>query len=135
MDGEFLRLGLVSYNSLGTTIKQQCGEVLRAYEVKHMDRLKDFDGEVLVFKDFGETIEAGLNMNLNRKCIINIKQFNKFDAPEQLKMVLHDFNLKSKEFYPLELSRTLIKKNNIPEQEANYMVYNAYKDGVFIPAN
>ncbi|MEJ2294707.1 MAG: NosD domain-containing protein [Candidatus Lokiarchaeota archaeon] len=135
LDGEFLRLGLVSYSSLGTTIKQQCGEVLRAYEVKHMDRLKDFDGEILVFKDFGETIESGLDMNLNKKCIINIKQLNKFDAPEQLKMVLQDFKLKSKEFYPLELSRTLLQKNNIPELEANYMVYNAYKHGVFIPAN
>jgi parallel beta-helix repeat protein len=58
MDGEYLRLGLVSHNSLGTSIKQQCGQILRNYELKHINNLKNFDGEIQVFKDFEEIVKS-----------------------------------------------------------------------------
>ena len=67
MDGEYLRLGLVSYSSLGDFIKQKCGQVLRDYEMKHVTELKNFDGEIQIFNDFKEAIEAGLDLNLNKK--------------------------------------------------------------------
>ena len=67
MDGQYLRLGLVSYNSLGNLLKQKCGQILRAYEMKHVNKLKNFDGEIQIFKDFKETIEAELDLNLNKK--------------------------------------------------------------------
>jgi len=132
MDGEFLRLGLVSHSNLGPFIKQQCAHVLRDYEIKHMDKLKNFDGEILTFKDFEAAIESGLNMNLNKKFGIDIKQLNKYDASVPLKTILHEINLKSNSFYLVEISTALIQKNKLSEHEANFMVYEAYKHGVLV---
>jgi len=133
MDGEYLRLGLVSYKSLGDLIKEQCGQVLRAYEIKHVNDLKNFDGEIQVFNDFEETIETGLDMNLNKKSIINIKQLNKYDAPESFITILNDLNSRSDGFYPAEITLTLVREMNISDQEANFMVYEAYKNQIFSP--
>jgi len=133
MDGEYLRLGLVSYKSLGNLIKEQCGQVLRAYEIKHINDLKNFEGEIQVFDDFEETIETGLDMYLNKKCIIDVKQLNKFDAPESFITILNDLNSKSDGFYPAEITLTLVRKMNISEQKANLMVYEAYKNQIFLP--
>ncbi len=71
MDGEYLRLGLVSHSSLGTSIKQQCGQILRNYELKHVDNLKNFDGEIQVFKDFEEIVKSEVIDNLNNKSYKN----------------------------------------------------------------
>jgi len=133
MDGEYLRLGLVSHKSLGDLIKQQCGQVLRAYEIKHLDDLKNFDGDLQVFKDFEDSIETGLNMKLNKKCTINIKQLNKYDAPESFITILKNFNSRSEGFYPVEIASTLVREMNIPDQEANFMIYEAYKNDIFLP--
>jgi len=133
MDGEYLRLGLVSYKSLGDLIKEQCGQILRAYEIKHVDDLKNFEGEIQIFNDFEEIIETGLDMNLNKKCIINVKQLNKYDAPESFITILNDLNSKSDGFYPAEIALTLVREMNISDQEANFMVYEAYKNQIFLP--
>ncbi|MFX0176494.1 MAG: nitrous oxide reductase family maturation protein NosD [Candidatus Hodarchaeota archaeon] len=133
MDGEYLRLGLVSYNSLGDSIKEQCGQVLRAYENKHVNDLKNFDGELKTFDDFKETIEKGLEMNLNRKCIINVKELNNYDAHESFITILNDLNSRSDGFYPAEIAFTLVQEMNISDQEANLMVYEAYKNQIFLP--
>jgi parallel beta-helix repeat protein len=134
MDGEYLRLGLVSHKILGELIKQRCGQVLRAYEIKHVDDLKEFDGELQVFKDFKETIETGLDMKLNKKCTINIKKLNKYDANELFITILNDFNSRSDGFYPVEISSTLAREMNISEQKANFMVYKAYRNEIFLPS-
>ena len=133
MDGEYLRLGLVSYKSLGDLIKEQCGQVLRAYEIKHVNDLKNFDGEIQVFNDFEEKIETGLDMNLNKKSIINVKQLNKYDAPESFITILNDLNSRSDGFYPAEITLTLVREMNISDQEANFMIYEAYKNQLFLP--
>ncbi|MFX1357920.1 MAG: nitrous oxide reductase family maturation protein NosD [Promethearchaeota archaeon] len=133
MDGEYLRLGLVSYKSLGDLIKQQCGQVLRAYETKHVDDLKSFDGDLQVFKDFEDTIETGLNMNLNKKCTINLKQLNTYDVSESFKAILNDFIPRSEGFYPAEIVSILTKEMNVSDQEAYFMVHEAYKNNLFIP--
>ncbi|MFX1588327.1 MAG: nitrous oxide reductase family maturation protein NosD, partial [Promethearchaeota archaeon] len=135
MDGEYLRLGLVSHSSLGDLIKEQCGQVLKAYELKHVNDLKEFDGELQIFNDFEETIETGLDMNLNKKCVINIKQLNKYDAPESLITILNDLKSRSDGFYPVEITFTLVREMNISDQEANFMVYEAYKNHIFLPIN
>jgi hypothetical protein len=135
MDGKFLRLGLVSYSSLGALIKEKCGQVLREYEIKHADDLKNFDGEIEVFKDFEKVIETGLDMNLNKKCIINIKQLNKYDAPESFITILNDINSRSEGFYPAEIIPTLVQELKISDQEANFMVFEAYKNKLFSPIN
>ncbi|MFX0075144.1 MAG: hypothetical protein ACFE96_06865, partial [Candidatus Hermodarchaeota archaeon] len=67
MDGEYLRLGLVSYSSLGDLIKKRCGKVLKDYENKHINDLKNFEGEIQIFDDFEETIKWGLELNLIEK--------------------------------------------------------------------
>ena len=133
MDGEYLRLGLVSYSSLGNLVKEKCGQVLRAYEIKHMNDLKNFEGEIQVFSDFEEMIGAGLELNLNKRCFINIKQLNNYDASESFKTVLNDFKTKTDGFYPVELANTLMREINISEQEANFMVHEAYKNQIFLP--
>jgi parallel beta-helix repeat protein len=133
MDGEYLRLGLVSYSSLGELVKQKCGQVLRAYESKHIDDLKNFEGEIQIFDDFKETIETGLDLHLNKKCVINIKQLNKYDASESLKTVLNEFKTKSDGFYLGEIAVTLMNKMNVSEQEAYFMLSEAYKDQIFLP--
>jgi len=133
MDGEHLRLGLVSYNSLGDLIKEKCGHVLRAYETKHLNDLKNFEGEIQIFNDFEEIIEVGLDMNLNKKCSINIKQLSKFGGPESFITILKDVNSRSDGFYPAEITLTLVQKMNISDQEANLMVYEAYKNQIFLP--
>jgi len=135
MDGEYLRLGLVSYQSLGDLIKEQCAQVLRAYEIKHVDDLKNFDGELQVFNDFEEAIETGLDINLNKKCIIDVKHLNKYDAPESFISILNDFKSKSAGFYPVEITLTLVREMNISDQEANFIVYEAYKNQIFLPIN
>ncbi|MHA2283825.1 MAG: right-handed parallel beta-helix repeat-containing protein [Promethearchaeota archaeon] len=135
MDGESLRLGLVSYSSLGDLIKERCGQVLRDYEVKHLNDLKNFDGEIQVFDDFKEIIETGLDMNLNKRSIINVKQLNKYDAPESFLTVLKDLNSRSEGFYPAEISLILVQELKISDQEANFMVFEAYKNQLFLPIN
>ncbi|MGB5912569.1 MAG: NosD domain-containing protein [Promethearchaeia archaeon] len=135
MDGEYLRLGLVSHSSLGDLIKEQCGQVLRAYEIKHVNDLKNFDGELQIFNDFEETIETGLDMNLNKKCIINVKQLNKYDASESFINILNDLKSRSDGFHPAEITFTLVREMNISDQEANFMVYEAYKNQIFLPVN
>ncbi|MFW9773061.1 MAG: hypothetical protein ACFFEO_12980 [Candidatus Thorarchaeota archaeon] len=135
MDGKFLRLGLVSYSSLGDLIKEKCGQVLREYEVRHADDLKNFDGEIEIFKDFEKVIETGLDMNLNKKCTINIKQLNKYDAPESFITILNDLNSRSEGFYPAEIIPTLVQELRISDQEANFMVLEAYKSRSFSPLN
>ena len=133
MDGEYLRLGLVSYNSLGVLIKEKCGQVLRAYETKHVNDLKNFEGEIQIFSDFEELIETGLDMNLNKKCSINIKQLNKFDAPESFLTILQDLQSRTDGFYPAEITLILAREMNISEQEANFIVYEAHKNQIFSP--
>jgi parallel beta-helix repeat protein len=135
MDGEYLRLGLVSHSSLGDLIKERCGRVLMEYELKHVNELKIFDGEIQGFSDFENTIETGLDINLNKKSTVNIKQLNKYDASEQFKTILNDFNSRSEGFYPAEIAVTLVKAMNISKQEASLMVYEAYKDQLFLPIN
>ncbi|MHA2088477.1 MAG: hypothetical protein ACW972_09385, partial [Promethearchaeota archaeon] len=135
MDGEYLRLGLVSYSSLGEIIKQRCGQVLRDYEVKHVNDLKNFDGEIQIFGDFEEIIETGLDLNLNKKCIINVKQLNKYDAPESFKTILNDLSSRSEGFYPAEITPTLVQELKISNQEGNFMVFEAYKNKLFSPIN
>ncbi|MFX1353161.1 MAG: nitrous oxide reductase family maturation protein NosD, partial [Promethearchaeota archaeon] len=135
MDGEYLRLGLVSYQSLGDLIKQQCGQVLRDYEIKHANDLINFDGELQVFNDFKDAIETGLDMNINKKCIINVEQLKKYDAPESFKSILDDFKSKPEGFYPTEITLTLVREIDISDQEAHFMVYEAYKNQIFLPIN
>jgi parallel beta-helix repeat protein len=133
MEGEYLRLGLVSYNSLGDLIKKQCGQVLRAYELEHINELQNFDGEIQIFDDFEEAIESGLELNLNKKCTINMNQLHKFDAPESFIKILNDFNSRSEGFYPAEISLAFMQELNISDQEANFMLYKAYKNQIFLP--
>jgi len=133
MDGEYLRLGLVSNNSLGDLIKVRCGQVLRAYEIKHVNDLKNFDGEIQIFDDFKDAIETGLDMNLNKKSIVNVKQLNNYDAPESFMIILNDLNSRSDGFFPAEITLTLVREMNISDQEANVMVYEAYKNQIFSP--
>lgn len=133
MDGEFLRLGLVSYSSLGILIKDKCGQVLKAYETKHINDLKNFEGEIQIFSDFEELIETGLDMNLNKKCSINLKQLNKYDAPESFITILNDLHSSSDGFYPAEITLILAREMNLSEQEANFMVFEAYKNQIFSP--
>ena len=133
MDGEYLRLGLVSYNSLGDLIKEHCGQVLKAFEIKHVEDLKNFEGELQVFNDFGEAIEIGLDMNLTKKSIINVKQLNKYNASESFLTILNNFSSRSDGFYPAEIANTLVREMNISDQEANFMVYEACKNQIFLP--
>ncbi len=135
MDGEYLRLGLVSYSSLGDLIKERCGRVLRDYELKHVNELKNFDGEIQGFSDFKEMIKAGLDINLNKKSTINVKKLNKYDAPEPFITILNDLNSRSDGFYPAEIALSLVKEMNISNQEANLMVYEAFKNQLFLPIN
>ena len=133
MDCEYLRLGLVSYNSLGDLIKEQCGQILKAYELMHVEDLKNFEGEIQIFNDFEETIANGLDMKLNKKSIINVKQLNNYDSPESFKAIVNDFNLRTDGFYPAEIAITLMREMNISDQEANFMVYEACKNQIILP--
>ena len=135
MDGEYLRLGLVSYSSLGDLIKQRCGQVLRDYEAKHVNDLKNFDGEIQIFDDFEEIVETGLDMDLNKKCTINVKQLNKYDTPESFITILNDLNSRSEGFFPAEITPILVQELKISDQEANFMVFEAYKNKIFSPIN
>lgn len=135
LDSEYLRLGLVSYSSLGDLIKQRCGQVLRDYEVKHVNDLKNFDGEIQIFGDFEEIIETGLDMKLNKKCTINVKQLNKYDALESFITILNNLNSRSEGFYPAEITPILVQELKISDQEANFMVFEAYKNKLFSPIN
>ena len=94
-----------------------------------------YDGEIHIFGDFEEIIETGLDMNLNKKCTINVKQLNKYDAPESLITILNDLNSRSEGFYPAEITSTLVQELKISDQEANFMVFEAYKNKLFSPIN
>ena len=114
-------------------IKEQCGQILKAYEIKHADDLKNFEGELQIFDDFGEAIEMGLDMNLTKKSIINVKQLNTYDAPESFLAILNNFISRSEGFYPAEITLNIVREMNISDQEANFMVYEAYKNQIFLP--
>jgi parallel beta-helix repeat protein len=133
MDGEYLRLGLVSYSSLGDLIKKRCGQVLRDYELKHVNNLKNFDGEIQIFGDFEQTIEIGLDMTINKKSVINVKQLNKYDSPESFITILNDLKSKSEGFFLTEITQRIVQELKISDQEANFMVLEAYKNNLFTP--
>ncbi|MHA2051524.1 MAG: hypothetical protein ACW986_18065 [Promethearchaeota archaeon] len=80
-------------------------------------------------------IKTGLDLNLNKKCIINVKQLNKFDAPESFITILNDLSSRSDGFYPAEITVTLVQEMSISEQEAHFMVFEAYKNQIFLPIN
>ena len=73
------------------------------------------------------------NMNLNKRRIINVKQLNKYGAPESFITILNDIYSRTDGFYPVEITFTLMRETNITNQEANFMVYEAYKNQIFIP--
>jgi hypothetical protein len=133
MDGEYLRLGLVSHSILGDLIKRKCGQALRDYELKHLSELKAFDGDIQTFKDFKEEIEKGLEMSLNNKCRVNLKQLNKPNVPESLVSILKQFNARSEGFYPKEIATSLIQQKKLTDEEANLIVYEAYENQIFLP--
>ncbi|MFX1428213.1 MAG: hypothetical protein ACFFBE_17300, partial [Promethearchaeota archaeon] len=105
------------------------------YEIKHVNDLKNFDGEIQIFGDFEGIIETGLDMNLNKKCTINVKQLNKYDAPESFVTILKDFISRSEGFYPAEITQTLVQELKISDQEANFIVFEAYKNKLFSTIN
>ena len=39
----------------------------------------------------------------------------------------------AQDFYLIEIAKTLVQQMNVPEQEVNFIVYEAYKYGVFVP--
>ena len=133
MDGEYLRLGLVSHSILGGLVKRKCGQALRDYELKHLYDLKSFDGDIQTFKDFREEIEKELDMNLNKKCRVNLKQLNKSNVPGSLVTILKDFNARSEGFYLQEIATSLIQQQKLSDQEANLIVYEAYENQIFLP--
>jgi hypothetical protein len=133
MDGEYLRLGLVSYSSLGDLVKQRCGQVLKDYELKHVNDLRNFDGEIQIFGDFEEIMEKGLDIKLNKRCTINVKQLNKYDASESFRTILNDLNSRSDGFFPAEITPILVEELKISVQEANFMVFEAYKNKILLP--
>ena len=133
MDGEYLRLGLVSNYSLGKLVKEKCEQVLRSYEAKHIDDLKNFDGDLQLFNDFEETIETGIDINLSKRCNIKTKQLNKYNAPNTIIEILNKFKSKTEGFYPAEISIMLTQEAKISEPEANFMVYEAYKNQIISP--
>jgi parallel beta-helix repeat protein len=133
LDGEHLRLGLVSHSNLGDLIKKKSGRILQAYETKHINELKIFDGEIEVFSDFKEIVEMELDMNLSKICFLNMKKLNKHDPSEPVLTILKDLNLRSEEFYPSDIALTLMQKMGISEQEANFIVYEAYENQLLLP--
>ena len=133
MDGEYLRLGLVSHSNLGDLIKRKCGQALRDYEMKHLSELKAFDGDIQKFKDFKEEIEKGLEMNLNKKCRVNLKQLHKPNVPDSLANILKGLNARSGGFFPIEIAASLIQQKKLSDQEAYLMVYEAYENHIILP--
>ncbi|MEJ2251279.1 MAG: hypothetical protein P8Y70_19640 [Candidatus Lokiarchaeota archaeon] len=132
MDGEYLRLGLISHSNLGDLIKIKSGKILQAYEIKHVNDLKFFDGEIEVFNDFKEIIEMELDMNLNKKYFLNMKKINKY-VLESFATILKDLNLNTDGFYLPEIVFGLIREKGISEQEANFLIYNAYENHLLLP--
>ncbi|GAG68937.1 unnamed protein product, partial [marine sediment metagenome] len=57
------------------------------------------------------------------------------DAPESFITILNDLRSRSDGFYPAEISFSLVQEMNISDQEANFIVYEAYKNKIFKPIN
>ncbi|MHA1988258.1 MAG: hypothetical protein ACW98D_16605, partial [Promethearchaeota archaeon] len=61
------------------------------------------------------------------------KQLNKYDASESFRTILNDLNSRSDGFFPAEITPILVEELKISVQEANFMVFEAYKNKIFSP--
>ncbi len=135
VDGEFLRIALISATPIGNIMRDKCFSLTRMFEKRHESDLKKFSGECDTFDDFGSTVEKEIDIKLNYTSKINKLSLDKYEAPRSVKNVLSRMLEMNDAFYPAKLPSIFIREADQTETMAKYYAYDAYLWYVFEPVN
>ena len=70
-DGEYIRVALVLSQEPSENLKKSLTKFISAFEKKYNEKLKKFDGEVSVFKNFMDLVNTHFNTSLLKPHIVN----------------------------------------------------------------
>ncbi|TFF96275.1 MAG: hypothetical protein EU544_01015 [Promethearchaeota archaeon] len=131
VDGELLRLALISSEPIGNLFRDKCKILVDTYEEKHSYDLEKFRGDMDIFFDFRQEVEKQLDVKLNYKSKINAKSLEKYEGPKSVRKVLETMVKMGDEFYPVNLPPILMREAELTETNAKYYTYDAYLWYVF----
>ncbi len=135
VDGEFLRIALISENLVGNILRDKCFALTKTFEKKHEYDLKKFTGECDTFNDVSSVVEKEIDIKLNYKSKINKLSLEKYDAPRNVKNVLSRMLDMNDIFYPAKLPSIFTREADQTETMSKFYTYNAYLWYVFEPVN
>lgn len=133
VDGNFLRLSVISDDKLEGLIRQKLVNALFSYENIHQDELKYFDGNLAPFRDFEGFIRDELDVGLKVPSTIDTDQIPALEAPAEFQRILTELGEKGEHFYPTALPRLITNRTALAATDAVYYTYLAYQGGVFTP--
>ncbi|MGQ4872998.1 MAG: hypothetical protein ACTSVV_07980 [Promethearchaeota archaeon] len=133
IDGNLLRISLISNDTIGSIMRDKCLSLLNKYEKKHKHDLENFTGDMDIFDDFGKFVEKELDVKLNLKSVINKNSLDKYDGPKSVKKVLqHMYDMKDA-FFPAKLPAILAREAKLSDTMAKFYTYDAYLWYIFDP--
>jgi len=138
MDGEFIRVAIISDQEISDLIKEKSQVLVDEYEELHMVDLKLFSGNITQFKDFPAMAKKRLDLGLNEKNKLNINQLYKYDKNSMILYVLKNWYEKMKiesnltSFYPVMIPKILMRELGMEKDEAHYWTYDLFKNNVII---
>jgi hypothetical protein len=133
LDGQSLRIAIISNQKLRERMREKCSRLLREYEKKHEYDLLYFSGETTTFEDFPQIVEKELDGKLNKKCIINHLSLLSYDAPKKVKKTLASIYNMEDILSPIKIPPILIREGGLDPQEAKFYTYDAYISYVIEP--
>ncbi|TXT61200.1 MAG: hypothetical protein BAJALOKI1v1_1160005 [Promethearchaeota archaeon] len=138
-NGEYIRLIVISNESVGNLMGEKLYKFLDEYENFHIDDLRVFTGVIDNFSDFPEKMKEMLAIDLNEKCILNKNKIYQYQKNPTIIYVLNDWYEKIRatsaltSFYPVTIPNVLMRELGIDEKEARYWTYDLFKEKMIIP--
>lgn len=133
LDGAFIRLGIVSDDSLDELIIKKAFGVIDKYENIHYETLKYFNGSLAPYRDFPQLIDNEFDLSLNRKSSIDIDNFIKSSCPPPIKIILRRLFDNKESFYPAKLWDIIMRDAKLSKKDAIYQTYDLFQEKVFYP--
>ena len=127
----FIRMGIVSDNTLGELIIEKAFRVVDKYENIHYEKLKYFNGGLTPYRDFPQFIDGEFDLSLNRKSTIDVDNFVKSKCLRSIKPILRKLLDSNEVFYPAKLWDVFMRDAQLSKKDAIYYTYEIFQEKVF----